>query len=63
MDALREHDVETGRLVEPSERLAQALELMTTGIRLKRISLRRASPEADEQEIERAVEKWLFSDG
>ena len=63
MDALREHDVESGRLAEPSERLVQALELMTTGIRLKRISLRRASPEADEQEIERAVEKWLFSDG
>jgi hypothetical protein len=63
MDALREHDVEFGRLVDPAEKLAQALELMTAGFRLKRVALRTASPEAAEQDIDRALEQWLFSDG
>ena len=63
MDALREHDVESGRLAEPSEKLAQALELMTAGIRLKRVALRTAMPDADERAIDRALEQWLFADG
>jgi hypothetical protein len=63
MDALREHDVESSRRTEPAEKLAQALELMTAGIRLKRLALRTASPDADEEALDRAVERWLFSDG
>jgi hypothetical protein len=63
MDALREHDVESGRTAEPSEKLAQALELMTAGIRLKRVALRAALPDAGEREIERALEQWLFANG
>ena len=62
MDALRQHDIESSRSAEPGEKLAQAIELMTTGIRLKRMALQRARPDADAQEIERAVEEWLFSD-
>jgi hypothetical protein len=63
MDALRQHDVESSRSVEPGEKLAQALELMTAGIRLKRVALQKALPDADAQALDRAVEEWLFSAG
>ena len=62
MDALRQHDVDSSRVAEPGEKLAQALELMTLGIGLKRMALRKALPDADAQQLERAVEEWLFSD-
>jgi hypothetical protein len=62
MDALRQHDIESSRNAPPGEKLAQTVELMTTGIRLKRMALQRALPQADAQEIERALEEWLFSD-
>jgi hypothetical protein len=35
---------------------------MDAGIRLKRVALRQELPTADEQEIDRAVERWLLSD-
>jgi hypothetical protein len=63
MDALRQHDVDSRQEASAGEKLAQALELMAVGIRLKRVSLREALPTADELEIDRAVERWLFSDG
>lgn len=62
MDALTADDIETNRRESPSEKLVQALELAEVGIRLKRASLRHAAPNATEEEIEAALERWLLSD-
>ena len=63
MDALRKDDLESSRVVSPTEKLAQALELMETGLLLKREAIERSLPDADEEAIERALEAWLFSNG
>jgi hypothetical protein len=62
MDALLLSDLEISRKTSPGEKLAQALEMMETGIRLKRAALRNARPEASEAEIEKALENWLVAD-
>ena len=62
MDRLLQDDIETSRATSPEQKLAQAIELMETGIRLKRAALRRALPEASETEIDEALERWLTSD-
>jgi hypothetical protein len=43
----------------PEEKLRQALELMRTGIRLKRAGLEARHPEATPDDIERMVGDWL----
>ena len=63
MDPLTAHDIEVSRGASPSEKLAQALELMDTGLRLKRAALQRAHPDASEREIDEAFERWLLDDG
>jgi len=62
VDLLLENDIETSRAASPEEKLAQAVELMETGIRLKRAALRHALPEATELEIDGALERWLIAD-
>jgi len=63
MDALLAHDREHARQLDPAEKLQQALDLMRAGIRLKRSTLRRQFPEADETEVDRRLAEWLRGDG
>jgi len=63
MDALQAHDREQARRLSPAEKLVQALEVMRAGIRLKRSTLRRQFPEADQAEVDRRLAEWLSSDG
>jgi hypothetical protein len=62
MDALTADDVETSRQTAPAEKLAQALEMAEAGIRLKRAGLRSALPDATEEDVDAALERWLLSD-
>jgi hypothetical protein len=62
MDPLVAHDIELSQRTPPAEKLAQGLQLMELGLRLKRDSLRRAHPEASEAEIQRAFDAWLIAD-
>lgn len=63
MDAILLSDIEISRSDSPGEKLAQALEIFETGIRLKRAALKKACPDASEAEIERYIEQWLTADG
>lgn len=62
VDALEAHDRELANELTPSAKLAQALEMMRTGIRLERSALRRQYPEADEADIDRRLAAWLSRD-
>jgi hypothetical protein len=62
MDALEAHDREQALRLKPAEKLMQALEVMRAGIRLKRSTLHRRFPDADESEIDRRLAEWLRSD-
>jgi len=59
VDPLESHDIRAAREAEPSEKLAQALELMAFGFRLKLDALRSQRPEASEAEIKVEFERWL----
>lgn len=63
VDALHAHDLEQARQLTPGEKLEQALEVMRAGIRLKRSTLRRQHPHADDAELDRRLEEWLAHDG
>lgn len=63
MDRLTEHDLALSRETPPAAKLQQALQLMATGIRLRRAALRRESPESPASEIQRRLEAWLSTDG
>jgi Rv0078B-related antitoxin len=63
MDPLLASDLELARQISPAEKLAQALEMMTAGIRLKRVSLRHRFPAASNAEIEKMMADWLLQDG
>ena len=63
MDSLRLDDIETSRITDPASKLAQALEMMAEGFRLKRAALRAAQPSASDSEIDAQLERWLCSDG
>jgi len=63
MDALDAHDRVDARRLSPAEKLLQALEVMRAGIRLKRSTLRRQFPEADEDDVDLRLAEWLRSDG
>jgi hypothetical protein len=62
VDPLRRDDLERARHTPIEERGRQALELMRTGIRLRRIALRTRFPEASEEEIEERLRRWLARD-
>ena len=59
MDPLLASDRELARQATAAEKLAQALEMMTAGIRLKRAALRRQFAEASEAEIADMLTAWL----
>jgi hypothetical protein len=59
VDALKADDLESARELSPAQKLAQALEMMSTGIRIKRAALRRRHPAAPEMEIDRLLTAWL----
>ena len=59
MDALEADDLESARELSPAQKLAQALEMMSAGIRMKRSALRRRYPAAQEVEIDRLLTAWL----
>lgn len=63
MDALLAHDREHASQLAPAEKLRQALDMMRAGIRLKRSSLRRQFPDADDAEIDSRLAEWLSADG
>ena len=62
MDALEAYDRQLAHELTPSAKLAQALDMMRTGIRLKRSALRRQYPEAEEADIDRRLAAWLSHD-
>lgn len=62
MDALEAHDRDQAHLPSPAEKLEQALDMMRAGIRLKRATLHRQHPEADEAELDRLLTEWLSQD-
>jgi hypothetical protein len=59
VDPLRRDDIEHARRTPPEEKLRQALEMMRTGIRLKRAGLKVRHPEATPDDIERMIREWL----
>ncbi|MCC6873346.1 MAG: hypothetical protein IT378_03475 [Sandaracinaceae bacterium] len=62
MDPLREDDVRQMRETPPAEEARQALEMMQTGIRLKRAALRARHPSASDEQIEAKLQAWLDTD-
>ncbi len=63
MDPMLATDRELADRASPAEKLAQALEMMRAGIRLKRSALRHQFPTASEREIENMLMAWLEQDG
>jgi hypothetical protein len=63
MDPLAASDRELADRASPAEKLAQALDMMRAGIRLKRSAMRHRLPAASETEIENMVMAWLAQDG
>lgn len=59
LDVLRASDRELSQRASPAQKLAQALEMMSLGIRLKRSALRLHFPGAPEEEIQRMLTAWL----
>jgi Rv0078B-related antitoxin len=62
MDALRKDDIEIARTTPPAEKLRQALQMVETGIRLKRAGFRERHPAATPEQIEAMLQQWLLSD-
>jgi len=62
VDALRKSSIELERTRTAAERLAEALELMDWGIRVKRSQLVAAHPGASAAEIDALLARWLRRD-
>lgn len=62
MDTLEQSDIEFARNTSAEVKLAQALQMMAEGLRLKREQLRRDNPSADAAELEKLYFAWLFAD-
>ncbi len=62
MDPLTRDDIERARTTPPEEKARQALEMMRTGIRLKRAGLRARHPHVSAEEIELRLQRWLERD-
>lgn len=63
LDPLARHDLELSRRESPEEKLAQALELMDSGFRLKRAALQLRLKDATPEEVDQALVAWLCADG
>ena len=62
-DPLRENDVEVSRAQAPAQKLAQALDMMEAGLRLKRAALAHSHQQASAQQLDELMKRWLCSDG
>lgn len=62
MDALEQSDIDFARRATPEQKLAQALQMMAEGLRLKRQQIRREHPSLSDHELEKLYLEWLFSD-
>lgn len=62
VDRLREDDLERARRTPPATKLRQALQAMATGIRLKRVALRKRHPSATDEELDAMLRAWLERD-
>ncbi len=60
--SLVEHDLEISQSDSPAKKLAQALSMMETGIRLKRAVLAHTHKQATSQDLDEALIRWLCSD-
>lgn len=62
MDRLRQDDIARARAATLEERARQTLEVMRTGIRLKRASLAARYPAKSPEEIDALLQRWLERD-
>lgn len=62
-DPLAVNDLEVSRRDPPALKLAQALDMMETGIRLKRAVFASAQKQATSQQLDELMKDWLFADG
>lgn len=63
MDAIERDDLRWSLETPPGEKIAVALKMMRTGIRLKRSALAAEHPGASEAEVDALLQAWLESDG
>lgn len=62
-DPLIEDDLRANRGTPPAKKLAQALEMMDMGIRLKRAALQHTQKQATKEQLDEMVNTWLCSEG
>jgi len=62
VDPLREQDIVASQRERPEVKFRQAIEMMATGLKLKRAALRQQNPQASEEEIQQLFEQWLVAD-
>jgi hypothetical protein len=60
VDALRKNDIERARCTSEAKKLSLALDLMATGIQLKRAALTNRYPNETEEQIEKRLRRWLI---
>ncbi|MFT7625180.1 MAG: hypothetical protein ACI9WU_004371, partial [Myxococcota bacterium] len=60
VERLRRDELDRASAVPSNVRAAQALDMMATGIRLKRVALRNRHSDAAEGEIDRMLRAWLL---
>jgi hypothetical protein len=60
VDALNRSDLELDAKTTQGQKLVEALELMSVGMRLERQRLRQKHPEATDQQLEELFLAWLL---
>lgn len=63
VDPLVAHDLEVSRLEAPEQKLAQALDMMESGLRLKRAAIQHLRKGATSEQVEEALVRWLCAGG
>ena len=62
-DPLVEDDLRSNQATPPATKLAQALEMMEMGIRLKRAALVHTEKHATQEQLDEMMNRWLCADG
>jgi hypothetical protein len=62
MDPRRRDEIERARKPTPKEKAAQALEMVQTGLWLKRAGLKARYPRETIRQIEQRLREWLLAD-